>query len=212
MKAPRGSDAGSAAGSGSRVTCYSSRLWPCFNVQPVAVDPKHGFPMTTPWGFAAGPGSRATSSASGSATGSGSRVTMSSSRLRPCFSVHPVAADPKHGFPLMPVWGSATGSGSRVTMSSSRLRPCFSVHPVAADPKHGFPLMPVWGSATGSGSRARSSSVSLFCPCTRVQPGAEDPKHGVRLVMLSGAESGAPRMEGRMERMIAVMVSPDENC
>jgi hypothetical protein len=30
--------------------------------------------------------------------------------------------------------------------------------------------------------------------------------------MLSGAESGAPRMEGRMERMIAVMVSPDENC
>ena len=73
-------------------------------------------------------------------------------------------------------------------------------------------MMPLWGSATGSGSRARSSSDSLFCPCTRVQPGAEDPKHGVPLVMLPRAESGAPRMEGRMERMIAVMVSPDENC
>jgi hypothetical protein len=45
-----------------------------------------------------------------------------------------------------------------------------------------------------------------------VQPGAEDPKHGVPLAMLLGAESGAPRMEGRMERIIAVMVSPDENC
>ena len=45
-----------------------------------------------------------------------------------------------------------------------------------------------------------------------MQPGAEDPKHGVPLVMLPGAESGAPRMEGRMERMNAVMVSPDENC